>query len=500
MRNSGRRGRPRGATAAFVFLSSSAVIALTMRASSGDPERELRGVVLTVTHQGASAAAVERDIVLPIEQAIASDGAAGRIARLESTVRPGEARVTAYAPASGLDAVTGVVNDAVSRARPRLPPSIETRVTPVVPTASDWFRVTPATIGTSLAQAATVGLALAVFTGRRRRPAVVDQWLERAAERFHDGVAWVLQQRTAVATLAVVSGLALALHLAVGNPSHGDGHVTFDVRGPDPQTLAGVADRIADEMRAVRGVTRVAAGGDPTATTARPVQIDRVDRQRIVRVHAVVQARRFDDVRRVISAKVATTPTPPGYTASEQPGSNRTSITVRAVVTALSAALAVTLAVLTIQFRSLVEPLVVAWSAWLSIGAVAAFLVVSGHSPTSGTAVGAALAIAIAAWSTTNLLERARRRRAPGRPARVTLIEAARRLFRPVVVGTAVVSGATLPVMLTGATEDVASLGTVVLLGVFISGIVTLLVAPALAASFEAVAEQGREWAAKRRV
>ena len=507
MRLSGRLFRPRGATAALFFLLSFAGIAVGTRARTSQPER-VGYVVLTVAYPGGSATDVDRDVLLPIEQAIRADTASHRIARVASTARDGEARFTVSAIVANLDPVATVVSQAVSRVRPQLPASIETRISHVGPATSHAFHSTdPAVLATSLVQAATVGLFLSFFTSRRWRSATVDNWLEKAAERFHDALAWMLAHRRTITMVAAVAGVALTLQAARavglrrdGRITFDNGRITFDVRGADSQTLNGVANRIADEMRAVRGVTRVVTASDSTSENGGPIQIDRVDQRRVVRVHALVHGRPSSDIRSDISAKVATTPLPPGYEASEHTESNPANISLRAVLTALGTALVATLALLAIQFRSFVQPLVVACSLLVSIGGVAAVLMLSRHSPTFGTTIGAALVIAIAVWSTTSLLEDARRRRSPGAPARVSLIEATRRRFRRLVVSTVVIGAALLPIVLGDATEDVASLGTVVLLGVVISGIVTLVVTPPLAATFEELAEHGREWAAKRHV
>ena len=95
----------------------------------------------------------------------------------------------------------------------------------------------------------------------------LDLWFEALADRYHELLASSLDHRRSISTIALAVAAGLVVSMASGPIADADPPIVdLELRGADAHTLVGVAERVADEIRDVRGVSALVlsttTGGD----------------------------------------------------------------------------------------------------------------------------------------------------------------------------------------------------------------------------------------------
>jgi multidrug efflux pump subunit AcrB len=364
---------------------------------------------------------------------------------------------------------------------------------------------------------------------------VFDGCVDRIADRYHDTLAWTLDRRrlTPVFVLSAAALGVAALHgrRAIApriDPRHAStlastdrAPVSLAVRGPDWQTLSGVAQRVAEELRATSGIANVRVSAKPQGDggvitdftvlssdvslaknrlapeedpgiveVSSPLQIDHLDGDRVIRVDADVTGA-AGNVLSNMNARLAFIPLPPQYRVSIE---GLLPETRRATITALrlfAFAIAILALVLWWHFRSTASVLTTLVT--LGVTSLGTTLAISiARLPFDLFALlGGAVALALIAAHAITAVDYASAHRTAALGARVAVIEAARSQFRPLLTTTLAAVGTVLPLVAARAPamEPFASLGVAALGGIVIGSLAVLFALPTLSL---AIAEQIR--------
>jgi multidrug efflux pump subunit AcrB len=323
-----------------------------------------------------------------------------------------------------------------------------------------------------------------VLGGWSRRVGI---WFETLADRYHELLAWSLEHRRPITAITVTAALALATSIATGVVAAGDpSSIDLELRGPDAHTLFGVAQRVADELREIDGVSApvlsTTAGSDGESLA----RIDHVDGGRVVRLQATVHRRRLSDVVTDIDAALLALPLPPGYDARYSGEIADRSFTNRRFARAIGIALALVAALLGIRFRTLLAPaaILAAVSAAWAGGYLA--LLVTGMRLDIPTLIAGAFLTVLVVRLGVQLLTAYRDCRAHDANDRVSLIEAGRARLRPTFISTVAMAGALLPLGLVSGEHRALAIALVG--GVIGASVATLVVAPTTYSLLEDVA------------
>jgi multidrug efflux pump subunit AcrB len=316
----------------------------------------------------------------------------------------------------------------------------------------------------------------------------LDAWLERIAEGHHDLLAWSISRRRAIAVSAIgVACIVVMILASVVRTDTTSRSIELDVRGPDAQTLSGVAQRVAEELRRVDGVTEPIVS--PAAHDAGEglARIDHVDGDRVDRVRTSVRRHRVSDVLSDVDARIAATPLPPGYTVRHSGDVADRVRTVGRLARASAVALALLALMIAIRFRSLIAAfsiLVGVPVAWL--GASLALRLTDTPAGVLPLISGGFLTL-MAVRHGMQLLVAYEDRRAHGLNTRVSLVEAGRARLRPTVMSLCALVAALLPLGFAGGALGAAQRSLVIALvgGLIASAIATLYVVPAMLALLE---------------
>jgi multidrug efflux pump subunit AcrB len=318
-----------------------------------------------------------------------------------------------------------------------------------------------------------------------------DAWFEALADRHHELLAWSLGARRAIAAAALA--VAVGFAAAMANGAIADAtlpSVELELRGPDAHTLFGVAQRVADEIRAVHGVSAPVVSTTPEGDGEGLARIDHIDGGRVVRVQATVDHRRVAEVVNDMNARIAAIPFPPGYDVRYGGELADRAFTIRRAGWAFGAALALAGALLAARFRTLLAPLAIfAGVAVVWAGAYAALLITGTRLDVLTLIAGALLAILVVRHGV-QLLAAYRDRRAHDANDRVSLIEAGRARLRPTFISGVAMIGALVPIALApdGPGGVSHSIAIALVGGVMASWVATLVVVPASYAVLEDVA------------
>jgi multidrug efflux pump subunit AcrB len=320
--------------------------------------------------------------------------------------------------------------------------------------------------------------------------------LDRLTDGYHEALAWALDHRVVVTGVALGSlVLSATLHVTAGGTDFlprraGDASrrpIELSVQGPDALTLAGLAQRIADEVRLVPGIVdlELSSKVDSSETPfmhvsddgdhVRALRIDHLDGKRVVTIRANLGDQSLLDVARDLEAKLAATPLPPGYRVTQSGDVAIQSEVFRRIAIALGVGIILIYVVLVTQFASFLEPLAIVIPMPLALVGGVVVLVLTGDSVDLYGILAGTLLMSLVARNATLLLEVARRRRMQGARARVALIEAARLRLRPILMTTGALVAVMLPLAISG---PYASLARAVIGGAITTAMVTLLVVP----------------------
>jgi len=340
----------------------------------------------------------------------------------------------------------------------------------------------------------------------------VDLWFDAAIDRYHELLASVLNHRRRTAAVAaVLLAMVAAIRSATGtvemipaphppqSPTEpadsSDTLVDLEIRGPDSRTLVGLGQHIAEESMTVPGIHGISVW--PTVTTAEgPAEIDHLDTIRVAHVRLRIPETSAHDILSDLTDRLALIPLPPGYRLTQSGDIVDRNDMFRRVAEALGLSAAIVYLLLAIRWRSVAEPLAVLAALPLVLIGVLGATLITGATVNLFTLVGAGFCMALLVRHATPLIETARARLAHDLSMRVSLIEAARVRFRPVVAATIAVLAWMIPVAFTGGASagPYRALGIAVIGGTIASVVTTLLIVPMLYSAVGDLRERGLVW------
>jgi multidrug efflux pump subunit AcrB len=389
--------------------------------------------------------------------------------------------------------------------------------------ASDWLTslalpfaiVAALSLALSLALVPTLSAFVPDGSVRGRRESLrrqldrFDGWFEALTDRYHDKLAWSLGHRRWMLTAAgAVVALVVVLHVELSplrlDPGSDDTRtLVADVRGPDAQTLYGLAFHVADEVRGARGVADVRLSTPPRSQLSvradasllsdgphadersglevgGPAQIEHIDGERSFRVFMRLDSRHAADATSDVQASIRALALPPGYrvmlhgsTTSDADAAGRLAIA------ALIAGGVLTL-VLVAQFGSVTEALAILLTLPVSATGALAAVTLAGRRLDLVSALALLFAMAIVVKQSLLLLSYAHARAQAGVPIRVALVEAGRVRLRAILTTGVALAMAAIPLAV--GTGDVShrwtTLGLAMLGGVAAGVVATLFVLP----------------------
>lgn len=285
---------------------------------------------------------------------------------------------------------------------------------------------------------------LAPATLRRRRSSRAGtgraDWLanrlDRVEDRYHEVLAWVLERPVPMLGLAL-TGLLLSvvLSLALGaRRDAGAKPIRVEVTGADARTTAGVAQRIADQLR------QQAAMG-PVVLEERPGSV------------AVVASGGYGSLRtasRDLADSLAAFPPPPGYQVTVHSPALDEALSIRRIAVAGVLALVALSLLLAWRIGALAFGVGIPLGVALAVAGSAALLMAIGGGITPARMAGMVLAILLAARQGSLQARLIWRRRRRGMALRVAVVEATRRQLRPVLLNSISLSVGLLLLLLTG--------------------------------------------------
>ena len=360
-----------------------------------------------------------------------------------------------------------------------------------------------------------------VLTALALRLPRIDDRFEHIVDRYHDALAWLLDRRLvpillcgaalAVVVVAQRNSASVVLVADTASPTQSPGGtqtavrddqylratgrsrlIQLDVRGPDRQTVSGVARRISDDVRRVPGASGVRVFKEPPSEVQGQTP-NNGDREHIARVEAVVVGRARSNVLADIRRALEATPPPPGYQVSD--GTRTVGGTNTVALTGLTlGAILLIAVVLASQSRIVAESMTIVVALLITIAGVVGALRTSGHAISLLGIAGGLIVMGVALRDTVLLLNDARRRHARGVAERIALIEAARYRVRPALTVAFALAMGALPLALAtpAVVGSYSSLGVAILAGAVTAAIATLFVTPPLRLALSDVARRRR--------
>jgi multidrug efflux pump subunit AcrB len=316
----------------------------------------------------------------------------------------------------------------------------------------------------------------------------LDVWFEALADRYHELLASSLDHRRSISTIALAVAAGLVVSMASGPIADADPPIVdLELRGADAHTLVGVARRVADEIRDVRGVSALVLSTTTGGDGEDLARIDHIDGGRVVRLQATVDGRPVSEVVTDIRAKLSSVPFPPGYDVRYGGDIADRAFTVRRLFWAFGLGLALLAALLAVRFRTPLAPIAILAAVPLAWAGGYVALLVTGTRFDLLTLVAGAFLTVLVVRHGVQLLTVYRDRRAHGTNDRVSLIEAGRGRLRPTFVSTVTTVGTLALVALTSGTPGGVHRSVAVALvgGVIASSFATLVVVPAAYAVLE---------------
>ena len=316
----------------------------------------------------------------------------------------------------------------------------------------------------------------------------LDLWFEGVADRYHELLASSLGHRRAISAISLAVAVGLVVSMASGPIADADPPIVdLELRGADAHTLVGVAQRVADEIRDVRGVSALVLSATTGGDGEDLARIDHIDGGRVVRLQATVDGRPVSEVVTDIRAKLSSVPFPPGYDVRYGGDIADRAFTVRRLFWAFGLGLALLAALLAVRFRTPLAPIAILAAVPLAWAGGYVALLVTGTRFDLLTLVAGAFLTVLVVRHGVQLLTVYRDRRAHGTNDRVSLIEAGRGRLRPTFVSTVTTVGTLALVALTSGTPGGVHRSVAVALvgGVIASSFATLVVVPAAYAVLE---------------
>jgi HAE1 family hydrophobic/amphiphilic exporter-1 len=235
----------------------------------------------------------------------------------------------------------------------------------------------------------------------------------------------------------------------------------------------------------------VTAGGQvvPLGSVARiaehtgPSSISREDQQRIVRITAGIGDRPFDEVVGDVQARLQTLEVPFGFTVGMGGELAEQQKAFAELIIGVALALFLVFTVMSIQFESLVQPLIIMTSVPFALIGVILMLAITGTTLNMNSFLGLIVLVGIVVNNAIVLIDYVNRlRREHGVPLVDALIEGGRRRLRPILMTSLTTALGLLPLAigLGEGSEIQAPLARVVVGGLLTSTLITLVFVPAL--------------------
>jgi multidrug efflux pump subunit AcrB len=316
----------------------------------------------------------------------------------------------------------------------------------------------------------------------------LDLWFETLADRYHELLASSLDRRRAISVIALAVAAGFVVSMASGPIADADPPtVDLELRGPDAHTLVGVAQRVADEIRDIAGVSALVLATTTDGDGEDLARIDHIDGGRVVRLQTSVHRRPVSEVLTDIRSTLSSTPVPPGYNVRYGGEIADRTFTVRRLSWAFGLGLTLLAALLAVRFRTLLAPLAILAAVPLAWAGGYIALLVTGTRFDLLTLVAGAFLTVLVVRHGVQLLTVYRDRRAHGANDRVSLIEAGRGRLRPTFISTVTTVGVLALVALTSGTPTGVQRSVAVALvgGVIACSFATLVVVPATYAVLE---------------
>ena len=272
--------------------------------------------------------------------------------------------------------------------------------------------------------------------------------------------------------------------------------IVVQPRGQAPAAMQGQVQRQAPAQpaggRSVLPLGQIADVRDNRG----PVQINHLDRRRVVTVGANTEGVPLSAVIGPLTQKLERMPTPPGYRI-EQGGETEDQAEVFGrMLVSLGVAVLLMYLILVVQFGSFLDPIPIMASLPLSLIGVMLALLITGSTINLMSMIGVVLLMGIVAKNAILLIDFAKHAQKQGMDRKQAIAEAGAVRLRPILMTSFAIIAGMLPVAIGGGegAEWRAPLGRAVIGGVITSTMLTLLVIP----TFYDILAGMREWFGRR--
>ncbi len=255
-----------------------------------------------------------------------------------------------------------------------------------------------------------------------------------------------------------------------------------------PTMLLGLG---AERLVPLRSVGRVVRGEGP-------VEIQHLDKERIVVVAANYAGRALGDIVRDLEAKLDEAELPSGISITYGSEVRRQKETLSDLLKVLLMGIALVYMVMAAQFESLTTPFAIMFSVPFAFTGVFLGFVVTGRKLSLPAFIGLVVLVGIVVNNAIVLLDYANQLKANGVPLREALVRAGRRRLRPVLMTTLTTVFGMLPLALTR-TEGAyiwSPMGQAVASGLLVSTMVTLILVPVV----QSLIQETVSWARRKLV
>jgi len=221
--------------------------------------------------------------------------------------------------------------------------------------------------------------------------------------------------------------------------------------------------------------------------TRGPLELERKDQERVVRVEAGLYGRALGEVASELRERLAQIPLPPGVEIKLAGSIEQQQSAFKTLLTALILGALLVYLVMAAQFESFVDPFVIMFSIPFAIIGVAWALLITGVSLNVNSFVGMVMLVGIVVNNAIVLVDYTNIVRERGVPLLDAVVEAGRTRFRPVLMTAFTTIFGLMPLALSRGegSEMWVPLGVSVIGGLLVSTLITLIFVPTLYTVFE---------------
>jgi hydrophobic/amphiphilic exporter-1 (mainly G- bacteria), HAE1 family len=213
-----------------------------------------------------------------------------------------------------------------------------------------------------------------------------------------------------------------------------------------------------------------------------PTQISRQDRKRVITLSGVVVGRSTGDVARDLRAQIKQYGTPPGYSINLAGSVTQMEDTFTKLLSALVLSIVLIYMLMVALFESFIHPLTIMFA--LPVSLVGAFggLMLTGNTFNLFSLIGIIMLMGLVAKNAILLVDYTNTLRGRGVPRNQALMEAGRTRLRPILMTTATIVAAMIPLALKleAGAESRSPMAVVVIGGVLSSTLLTLVLVPVM--------------------